>query len=146
MEDLYQSESRMENLKQRARRCVCKYCGQPLSLKRIMFSDHTDARVEIYCDVCGRIEYGVEPELYQSARNFVDDLEFNYYNDLAQNEETHRMNVAKVAEIIAWGYQSGGLLDEKGFTVPLKKQDHLQDQCLVITEQELQELAPTEEE
>ena len=47
MEDLYQSESRMENLKRRAKRCVCKYCGQPLSLKRILFSDHTDARMEI---------------------------------------------------------------------------------------------------
>ena len=35
------------------------------------------------------------------------------------------MNVAKVAEIIAWGYQSGGLLDETGFTVPLKNQGHL---------------------
>ena len=140
MEDLYQSESRMENLKRRAKRCVCKYYGQPLSLKRILFSDHTDARVEIYCDVCQRIEYGVEPEIYQSAQNFVDDLEFNYYNDLAQNEETYRMNVAKVAEIIAWGYQSGGLLDETGFTVPLKNQGHLQEQCLVITEQELQEM------
>ena len=127
MEDLYQSESRMENLKRRAKRCVCKYCGQPLSLKRILFSDHTDARVEIYCDVCQRIEYGVAPEIYQSAQNFV-------------NEETYRMNVAKVAEIIAWGYQSGGLLDENGFTVPLKRQGHLQDQCLVITEQELQEI------
>ena len=137
MKDLYASTDRLETLKARAKRCCCKYCGGPLTLKRLIFSDFTDARVEIYCDHCGRIEYGVEPEIYKSAENFVDNLAFNYYTDMDQNEQTRRMNIAKVAEIMAWGYKNTGLLNDEGFTVPLTYKDHLMEQCLVITDEEL---------
>lgn len=143
MEDLYHAENRLDALKQRATRCCCKYCGQPLTLKRIMFSDVTDARIEIYCEHCERIEYGIEPEIYQSAKNFVENLEFNYYTELDQNEKTHRMNIAKVAEIIAWGYRSSGLLDDTGFKVAITPANRALDQCLIITETEL--LTETEE-
>lgn len=134
MEDLYASIDRVDTLKQRAGRCCCKYCGGPLSLKRLIFSDFTDARVEIYCEHCERIEYGVEPEIYKSARNFVDNLGFNYYTDMDQNAQTRRMNIAKVAEIMAWGYRNTGLLNDDGFTVPLSYKDTMMEQCLVITD------------
>lgn len=134
MEDLYASINRVDTLKQRAGRCCCKYCGGPLSLKRLIFSDFTDARVEIYCEHCERIEYGVEPEIYKSARNFVDNLGFNYYTDMDQNAQTRRMNIAKVAEIMAWGYRNTGLLNDDGFTVPLSYKDTMMEQCLVITD------------
>lgn len=134
MEDLYASIDRVDTLQQRAGRCCCKYCGGPLSLKRLIFSDFTDARVEIYCEHCERIEYGVEPEIYKSARNFVDNLGFNYYTDMDQNAQTRRMNIAKVAEIMAWGYRNTGLLNDDGFTVPLSYKDTMMEQCLVITD------------
>lgn len=134
MEDLYASIDRVDTLKQRAGRCCCKYCGGTLSLKRLIFSDFTDARVEIYCEHCERIEYGVEPEIYKSARNFVDNLGFNYYTDMDQNAQTRRMNIAKVAEIMAWGYRNTGLLNDDGFTVPLSYKDTMMEQCLVITD------------
>lgn len=134
MEDLYASIDRVDTLKQRAGRCCCKYCGGPLSLKRLIFSDFTDARVEIYCEHCERIEYGVESEIYKSARNFVDNLGFNYYTDMDQNAQTRRMNIAKVAEIMAWGYRNTGLLNDDGFTVPLSYKDTMMEQCLVITD------------
>lgn len=134
MEDLYASIDRVDTLKQRAGRCCCKYCGGPLSLKRLIFSDFTDARVEIYCEHCERIEYGVEPEIYKSARNFVDNLGFNYYTDMDQNAQTRRMNIAKVAEIMAWGYRNTGLLNDDGFTVSLSYKDTMMEQCLVITD------------
>lgn len=134
MEDLYASIDRVDTLKQRAGRCCCKYCGGPLSLKRLIFSDFTDARVETYCEHCERIEYGVEPEIYKSARNFVDNLGFNYYTDMDQNAQTRRMNIAKVAEIMAWGYRNTGLLNDDGFTVPLSYKDTMMEQCLVITD------------
>ena len=134
MEDLYAGIDRVDTLKQRAGRCCCKYCGGPLSLKRLIFSDFTDARVEIYCEHCERIEYGVEPEIYKSARNFVDNLGFNYYTDMDQNAQTRRMNIAKVAEIMAWGYRNTGLLNDDGFTVPLSSKDTMMEQCLVITD------------
>lgn len=137
MNELYCSESRIETLKARAKRCCCKYCGGKLTLKRIIFSDFEDARVEIYCDSCERIDYGIEPEIYQSAQNFVDQLEFNYFPDLTPNARTRRMNVAKVCEIMAWGYQNTGLLDEHGFTVPLSCEGQPLSQCLILTEDEL---------
>ncbi|MEE0435600.1 MAG: hypothetical protein UDB11_09420 [Peptococcaceae bacterium] len=135
--DMYTSENRLALLKARTKRCVCKYCGQPLSLKRLIFSDFTDARIEIYCDHCERIEYGVEPEIYHSARNFVDHLEFNYYTDMDQNEKTRQMNIAKVAEILAWGCRNMGMLDDQGFRVPVSCDAQLMERCLVITDDEL---------
>lgn len=138
MNELYCSEDRVETLKRRSKRCCCKYCGGPLTLKRITFNNFEDARIEIYCDSCDRIEYGVEPEIYRSAQNFVDNLDFNFYTDMEQNARTHRMSVAKVCEIMAWGFKNTGMLDAEGFTVPLKYNDHSQEQCLIITRKELE--------
>lgn len=129
--------NRVEMLKRRAKRCRCKYCGGKLSVKRISFTEFEDARIELYCNACEQIEYGVEPEIYQSAENFVDNLEFNHYPDIDQNTRTRRMNIAKVCEIMAWGFKNTGLLTEEGFTAPVVCADHSLDHCLVITEDEL---------
>lgn len=139
MEDLYCSQNRVDVLKKRVKRCVCKYCGEPLHIKRITFNKFEDARIEIYCDHCQRIEFGIEPEIYHSAKNFVDQLEFNYYPDATQNTKTYQMNIAKVCEIMAWGYKNVGLLDENGFTCPLGDTTKQLDKCLIITEDELTE-------
>ena len=98
-----EKKSRLEIMKARAKRCVCKYCGGKLELRRIAFSDYGEARSELYCPVCQRIEFGTEPEIYQGATYFVDNLEFNHYPGLDDNEKTRRMNIAKVCEIMAWG-------------------------------------------
>ncbi len=134
---LFCSENRVKTLKRRAKRCRCKYCGGKLSVKRISFSEFEDARIELYCDTCEQIEYGVEPAIYQSAENFVDNLEFNHYPDIDQNARTRRMNIAKVCEIMAWGFKNTSLLTEEGFTAPVDCMDHSMDHCLIITEDEL---------
>ena len=134
---VYYSENRVETLKKRAKRCCCKYCGGKLSLKRLNFNEFEQARIELYCDACGQIEYGIEPEIYQSAENFVDHLEFNHYPEMDQNVRTRRMNIAKVCEIMAWGFKNTSLLTEDGFTVPVTCEDDSLNQCLVITEDEL---------
>ena len=48
----YESKKRVEMLKNRTKRCVCKYCGGKLKLKRIIFSQHEEGRIEIFCDHC----------------------------------------------------------------------------------------------
>lgn len=135
--EFQQADNRVEILKRRAKRCQCKYCGGKLSLKRLVFNEFDEARVELYCESCEQIEYGVEPEIYQSAANFVDNLEFNHYPDLNQNNRTRRMNIAKVCEIMAWGFKNSSLLTEDGFTVSVACTDHTLDQCLILTEDEL---------
>lgn len=139
MDELYANENRIESLKRRTRRCVCKYCGGPLSIKRITFSDFEEARVEIFCEACDRIEYGVEPEIYRGAQNFIDAVEFQYYPDLEDNARTRRMNVAKICEIMAWGYRNAGLLDAEGFTFPLPDGNGTMDGTLILTDEELSE-------
>lgn len=136
----YKDDGRLDMLKKRAKRCVCKYCGQPLSLKKITFSDIDDARVEIFCKSCDRIEFGVEPEIYQSALYFVEEMGFNYYQELDKNEKTKRMNVAKACEIMAWENKNLGILNKNGFTVPLEVNSNIIGECVVLEDKDIDEM------
>lgn len=97
----YKSEKRIDMLKKRTKRCVCKYCGGQLKLRQITFTDNVDARTEIFCSDCDRIEFGVEKEIYSSAKFFVENSRFNCYPDLDDSENTKQMTIAKVCEIMA---------------------------------------------
>lgn len=133
----YKSQQRMEALKKRTRRCLCKYCGGPLKLRRIIFSEFEDARIEIFCNHCDRIEYGVEPEIYHSARFFVENSGFNAYPDLDESEKTRQMTIAKVCEIMAWQDQNLGIVDADGFCVALKPNENFLGECITLTEANL---------
>ena len=135
----YQSASRLEMLRQRVQRCVCKFCGQGLYLRRIIFSDYEDARVEIFCEHCGRIDFCVEREIYASARYFVEEMGFNYYPELDDNEQTRQMNIAKVCEIMAWENQNLGFLAREGFVVPPKLDTSTLGECVVLGDEDLAE-------
>lgn len=139
MNELYWAENRVETLKKRKKRCVCKYCGGSLAIKRIMFSDIKDARIELYCDNCERIEYGIEPEIYQSACNFVDNLEVDFYDTLDNNDSKRLMNIAKVCEIMAWGYRNVGLLNADGFTVELDMNNEVWEECMILENDQVPE-------
>ena len=133
-------DDRLEMLKERTQRCVCKYCGKHLSIRRITFSDIDDARIEIFCKSCDRIEFGVEPEIYQSALYFVDEMGFDYYPDLDKNEKTKRMNVAKVCDIMSWENKNLGILDRDGFTVPIDANPNIIAECVILDDNDLEEI------
>lgn len=135
----FKSEKRIDMLKRRKKRCVCKYCGARLKLKRIIFSEYEDARIEIFCSQCDRIEFGVEQELYYSAKFFVENSKFNCFPDLDDNERTQQMTVAKVCEIMAWEAQNLGIVNEEGFTVPLNINENFIGECLTLSEDDLDE-------
>lgn len=137
--ELYWMTDRVERLKARKKRCVCKYCGKPLEIKRFIFSDISDARIELYCETCGRIEFGVEPEIYQSATNFVDNLNVDFFEDLDDNAKKHQMNVAKVCEIMARGFRNTGLLTADGFTTELNMEHGAWEECMVLTSEQIPE-------
>lgn len=133
----FQSQNRLDMLKKRTKRCVCKYCGSKLKLRRIMFSEFEDARVEIFCSACNRIEFGTEPAIYQSAKFFVENSGFNCYPNLDDNEQTKQMTIAKVSEIMAWENQNLGFLNQDGFTVPLNYNENFIGECITLSEDDL---------
>lgn len=140
MDVSFVSESRVKTLKNRTRRCVCKYCGGKLKLRRIIFSAIDDARIEIFCNDCNRIEFGVEPEIYSSAKYFVENSGFNCYPDLDDNMRTTQMTIAKVCEIMAWQDQNLGFLDHEGFIVPVNINENFAGQCSTFSEDDFNEI------
>lgn len=137
MDYSFNAEGRLTSLKQRVSRCVCKYCGSPLKLRRIVFSRFEDARVEVFCSRCDRIEHGVEPEVYACAKYFVDEFSFNVYPDLDENEATTQFNVAKVCEIIDWSLRNMGYLSEEGYVEQPQICNALVAECLSLTNRDL---------
>ena len=135
----YQAEGRTEMLKERTKRCVCKHCGGRLRLKQLIFSEHDAARVEIFCKTCDRIEFGVEQEIYESAKYFVDQTKFDYFPDLEDSEKTRRMNIAKVCEVMTWENKSLGFLGRDGFTVKPQKA-HYMGEMLHLTDEDLDDI------
>ena len=124
-------------LKKRTHRCVCKYCGGKLKLRQIIFSEFEDARTEIFCSDCDRIEFGVEKEIYDSAKYFVENSRFNCYPDLDDSENTKQMTIAKVCEIMSWENQNLGFLNSDGFVVPIHANENFVGECVTLSDDDL---------
>lgn len=133
-------QGRADMLRARAKRCVCKYCGGSLKLRQILFSQHDDARIECFCKKCDRIEFGVEPEIYENAKSFVEETGYNGFPELEDNEKTKQMTIAKLCEIITWQNQNIGILTPEGYAIPLKNNAQFAGECITLSEEELAEL------
>lgn len=131
---------RVVALRQRSRRCVCKYCGSNLRLRQIVYNNIVEPRIEIFCEHCNRIEYGVEPEIYHMAKYYVDEFGCDYYPDLDENTTKERMNVAKVCEIIDWAFKGVGYIDLDGFKYPIELDKSISSEDLQLNLDELEEL------
>ena len=135
----YKSNSRLNMLKGRTKRCVCKYCGGDLRLKRIVFSSYEESRIEIFCKECNRMEFGVEPEIYLSAKFFVEETGFDFFEDMDNNERTKQMTIAKVCEIMSWQDMNFGILDKEGFKVPLNLNSSFLGECITLKNRDIEE-------
>ena len=133
----FKSQKRLDMLKKRTKRCRCKYCGGKLKLRRIIFSEYEEGRIEIFCNSCDRIEYGVEPEIYASALFFVENSGFNCFPDLDNNEKTKQMTISKVCEIMSWQNQNLGIMNANGFCVPLRINENFIGECITLSEDDL---------
>lgn len=58
--------------------------------------------MDLYCPSCDKVENGIEPEIYEIAKAYVDKFEFNYYLDMEESAYNYRMNVAKIGTITKW--------------------------------------------
>lgn len=140
------NEKRLEMLKKRVKRCVCKSCGGRLSLRQLDYNDFEDARIEIFCNACDRLEFGIEPEIYTSAQYYVDEFRINLYPDMGNNLLSHRMSVSAVADIMRWALQNMGYLTKEGFTTAPNMDEKILRECLVLDDSMVealeQELTP----
>lgn len=136
----HEKSLRVERLKQRAKTCCCRYCGGELNVRQIIFHTQSMARIELYCDQCQKIEYGVEKEIYTSAKAFVEATKFNHYPDLEDNEHRLQMNISKVCNLTSWQLRFLGLTKETGFVVPVQLNESGMEQCTTIDEDSLEQL------
>ena len=102
-------------LKQRSEQCCCRYCGGPLEVRMVIYNKYGGAGAELFCNQCMKIEFGTVPEIYNTAKDFIDAVEFNYFPELEANEVTEQFNVAKVCDLLSWCCKDWGLLDDRGF-------------------------------
>lgn len=132
--------SRTELLKQRKKHCVCKYCGNELNIERLTFSNDNDARVELVCSNCQRIDYGVEKEIYLCAKYYFDEIGFNYFQSSQDSKNIAEMNIAKIAEVITWGLTHLGYLENAGFVYSPQINPLTLSEALNISASNLQQL------
>jgi hypothetical protein len=132
--------SRNERLRGRSKRCVCKYCGGELKIKSIIFNEFIEARSELYCPECDRIEFGVEPEIYRCAKYYVEEFKYNAYKELDDAVLTRQMTIAKVCEIMDWVVKNIGVANDNGFQVPLNMKSYLLGETIYLTDDTLKEI------
>lgn len=133
----FNSNKRLEMLKNRSKRCVCKYCGGELKVKQIIFSSYEEARVELFCRDCDRIEFGVEPEIYDNAKYFVEETGFSCYPDLDDSLKVKQMTIAKICEIMTWENQNIGILTPEGFNIELNANKNYVGECVTLSDSDL---------
>lgn len=129
-----QHGKRLDSLRNRAGRCVCRYCGQSLELRKLTYAAYDEAKIELYCSHCDRIENGVEPEIYKIARYFVEEMQYDHYPWLDFSSRKQQMNTAIISDILTWGFSRTGLLDEDGFQMPIQIDNHLLGEALFISD------------
>lgn len=139
MDPLFYSKGRLAILKGRVGRCCCKYCGGQLEIRQIVFNSYEEARMEIFCMQCNRIEYGVEREIYDNACYFVDELCYSGCGQEGADERVRRMNVAKVCDILSWGAQHWGILSDEGFNISISSNGSMVNNGVILEEDDLDE-------
>ena len=103
-----------EELIKRAKHCVCKRCGGPLTNSLIIYDIYGGVGEELYCPPCQKQEFGVEKEIYDMAEYYVENFQFNYFYDMEENDVNFELNVAKVADMMSWILKNLNLLDDNG--------------------------------
>ena len=75
-----------------------------------------------------------------NAKFFVEETGYNSYPDLDDSVRTKQMTIAKVCEIMTWENQNIGILDENGFQILLKMNEHYVGECITLSDGDLQEI------
>lgn len=108
-------------------------------MRRILYGNVKEGRVEIFCSDCDRIEYGVPKELYYIAKYFEDEFQLNLYPENDDSVKTYQMNIAKLCDIMAWCCKNLGILEYDGFKVPIDISQNILGEEVVLYDEDLDE-------
>lgn len=103
-------------MKERQAHTVCRQCGNNLEIRMIIFCQYGGQGIELYCPKCERIEYGIEKEIYDLAKDFLEATEFNYFMDMEQGIRNEQLNTSKICEIFGWLFKKLEFSDKHGLT------------------------------
>ena len=131
---------RIQELRDRAARCRCRYCGHPLTLRKITYAAYDEAKIELFCEQCNRIESGAEPEIYKIAEYYVDAMKYDQFPNLDNSFRKRRMNISIICDILTWGFKNSGLLDKDGFNVALNLDEDLMGEAFSLSDSYLESL------
>ena len=131
---------RVEHLKERAKDCCCSYCGGDLAVRRILYQTTAEYRIELYCDNCEKIEYGVPRALYDSAKAAIERLGFNYYPETEEGVTRNQMNIAKLSTLTAWQLRYLGMIDDERLKDSAEGSTQSMDTNTIVSEDDLDEL------
>ena len=131
---------RIQELRDRAARCRCRYCGHPLTLRKITYAAYDEAKIELFCEQCNRIESGAEPEIYKIAEYYVDAMKYDHFPNLDNSFRKRRMNISIICDILTWGFKNSGLLDKEGFNVALNLDEDLMGEAVSLSDSYLESL------
>ena len=131
---------RVEHLKERAKDCCCSYCGGDLAVRRILYQTTAEYRIELYCDNCEKIEYGVPRALYDSAKAAIERLGFNYYPETEEGVTRNQMNIAKLSTLTAWQLRYLGMIDDGRLKDAAEGSTQSMDTNTIVSEDDLDEL------
>lgn len=131
---------RVEHLKERAKDCCCSYCGGDLAVRRILYQTTAEYRIELYCDSCEKIEYGVPRALYDSAKAAIERLGFNYYPETEEGVTRNQMNIAKLSTLTAWQLRYLGMIDDERLKDAAEGSTQSMDTNTIVSEDDLDEL------
>lgn len=131
---------RVEHLKERAKDCCCSYCGGDLAVRRILYQTTAEYRIELYCDNCEKIEYGVPRALYDSAKAAIERLGFNYYPETEEGVTRNQMNIAKLSTLTAWQLRYLGMIDDERLKDAAEGSTQSMDTNTIVSEGDLDEL------
>ncbi len=131
---------RVEHLKERAKDCCCSYCGGDLAVRRILYQTTAEYRIELYCDNCEKIEYGVPRALYDSAKAAIERLGFNYYPETEEGVTRNQMNIAKLSTLTAWQLRYLGMIDDERLKDAAEGSTQSMDTSTIVSEDDLDEL------
>lgn len=131
---------RVEHLKERAKDCCCSYCGGDLAVRRILYQTTAEYRIELYCDNCEKIEYGVPRALYDSAKAAIERLGFNYYPETEEGVTRNQMNIAKLSTLTAWQLRYLGMIDDERLKDTAEGSTQSMDTNTIVSEDDLDEL------